>query len=377
MYVMKTKNYFLTLSFTLAFGLMNQVNAQCLVEVTSLNPAVPELQAQVMDSNFTFVWSTGETSWNILAATSGNYCVTATDVSGATCTDCFLVDLADYNSCASYIDLAIDALGLNAQLYAEDPALTYTYLWSNGATTPSITGIPAGFYEVTVTSSSGCSSQATYSYYGAPISGSTCPLHLQAFSYVDPAFPSDVFLSYSFSGGSPVDFLWSFGDGNTSTLATPVYTYSSGGTYFVCVSATDVSGCISDTACTQVDITTLALARSAASANRLVVSTDLARTLDSMSTSSPTSVKSISLQNNVQLFPNPVRDQLSFLAGELVDINIPLTISDLLGNKIISRTLNQKGEHVETVSVAALKPGVYLINYSNNGIIQSGRFVKN
>jgi glucose/arabinose dehydrogenase len=42
--------------------------------------------------------------------------------------------------------------------------------------------------------------------------------------------------------GDPLTYLWSFGDGATSTLASPSHTYSSNGTYFVLLSVRDNNG---------------------------------------------------------------------------------------------------------------------------------------
>lgn len=49
------------------------------------------------------------------------------------------------------------------------------------------------------------------------------------------------------STGSPTSWAWDFGDGNTSTLQNPSHTYAVGGTYTVCLIATNACG--SDTTC--------------------------------------------------------------------------------------------------------------------------------
>ncbi len=46
-------------------------------------------------------------------------------------------------------------------------------------------------------------------------------------------------------GNSTLNFVWNFGDGNTSNAATPCHNYSSNGIYNVTLTATDTSGCIS------------------------------------------------------------------------------------------------------------------------------------
>jgi gliding motility-associated-like protein len=52
-------------------------------------------------------------------------------------------------------------------------------------------------------------------------------------------------INFSPSGenGNMVTYFWEFGDGNTSDLKTPSYTYSAEGVYSVCLTMTDIRGC--------------------------------------------------------------------------------------------------------------------------------------
>ena len=45
------------------------------------------------------------------------------------------------------------------------------------------------------------------------------------------------------NNGFITGYLWTFGDGNTSTLQNPVYTYQASGTYNVTLSVTTAVGC--------------------------------------------------------------------------------------------------------------------------------------
>lgn len=45
------------------------------------------------------------------------------------------------------------------------------------------------------------------------------------------------------TGTAPITYLWTFGDGTTSTLQNPVHTYSSPGTYNACLVIADSTGC--------------------------------------------------------------------------------------------------------------------------------------
>ena len=51
---------------------------------------------------------------------------------------------------------------------------------------------------------------------------------------------------------SPNSWLWDFGDGNTSTSQNPTHTYSSTGTYLVCLTSTN--SCGADSTCINVNI---------------------------------------------------------------------------------------------------------------------------
>ena len=60
--------------------------------------------------------------------------------------------------------------------------------------------------------------------------------------------PDDFTVSFSNQSAAAVTFAWTFGDGNSSSVADPVYTYTAEGDYEVCLTATDAEGC-TDTHC--------------------------------------------------------------------------------------------------------------------------------
>ncbi len=108
---------------------------------------------------------------------------------------------------------------------------TYTYNWSNGATTQSITGLSAGTYTVTVTDGDGCSIavQAIITQPSAPLAPNvtTTPSGPGANNGTATANPS--------GGTAPYTYAWSNG-GTTATIGDLVP-----GTYTVTV--TDANGC--------------------------------------------------------------------------------------------------------------------------------------
>lgn len=134
------------------------------VQVRISGPAVlcPGSSAQLMatatPSGATYAWSTGATTATIAITQPGTYSVTATFPDGQTRTAQYLV-----SGFAVTLAIGGDSLlcpGRSLQLTAATTAAT-AYLWSTGATTPSIQVTQPGIYQVQATYASGCTTQAT------------------------------------------------------------------------------------------------------------------------------------------------------------------------------------------------------------------------
>jgi len=117
------------------------------------------------------------------------------------------------------------------------PVATATYLWSNGATTQDITGLGAGTYTVTATSSGGCTATETYTV----TEPSTIVSNIDSVdnALCNGANNGAIYTSAS-SGGGPLTYSWSTGDttANISNLTAGSY----------CLTITDSLGC-SETVC--------------------------------------------------------------------------------------------------------------------------------
>ncbi len=114
-------------------------------------------------------------------------------------------------------------------------ATPYTYLWSNGATTPSITSVPAGRYSVTVTDAMGC--HKSHGYDLTPVSPVGVGLSVSQETCI---FANDGAITATpFGGTPPYTYGWS-GGGTTSTI-----TGLNHGYYYLHV--TDATGCTRST----------------------------------------------------------------------------------------------------------------------------------
>lgn len=111
------------------------------------------------NSVFSFIWSTGEATQIITPPGDGDYCVTISDGNGCTANDCYYF----YADTSGTCEVSLYLVGSDLYSYATSPnSNTFTYDWSNGATTPNIGPLSAGTYCLTVTDGTGCTVSTCY-----------------------------------------------------------------------------------------------------------------------------------------------------------------------------------------------------------------------
>ena len=116
-------------------------------------------------SPYTYSWNsvpvqTGPTASGLSA---GSYEVTVTDLNGCSTTSDVLISQPAGALAAVALAADVECFGGSSgsiALSVINGTLPITYLWSNGAVTEDLTGIPAGAYTVTVTDANGCSAVA-------------------------------------------------------------------------------------------------------------------------------------------------------------------------------------------------------------------------
>jgi hypothetical protein len=123
---------------------------------------------------YSYLWSNGSTATGITGLTMGSYNLTVTDATGCSATN--------YAEVMQAITISAPVTATPATCTAADGAVIafgsggmppYAYLWSNGATTASQTGLTEGYYTVVVTDANGCIGQG-YGYVSSstPITAS-------------------------------------------------------------------------------------------------------------------------------------------------------------------------------------------------------------
>ena len=185
---------------------------------------------------YTWSWSDGQTGPNATNLSSGTYIVTITDLNFCTKTaPVTITDNAGPTATLKVVNNVTCAGGSNGNIYTSVSGGTtpYTYLWSNGQTTPTATNLPVGVYSLTVTDANGCSAVVDTtitepSVLGGNILG-TNPVCFGG---------STGSVSMNPVGGtSPYTYLWAI-PGNPTTA---VVNNLTAGTYSVTV--TDANGC--------------------------------------------------------------------------------------------------------------------------------------
>ena len=269
---------------------------------------------------YSYLWDANAASQITATATNlgaGTYTVTVSDANGTTATATATVGatptvnatasvVSDYNgadvTCNGASDGAITAV-------ATAGTAPYAYSWSSGATTATLTGLPAGIYTVTVIDSDGCTASATATV--------TEPSLLT----VNAVGNGNGTATATANGGTGAySYFWS----NNQTTATATGLLN-GTTYNV--TATDINGCIA---------------------------TDTVNTTF-------INVSTIELSEQVTVYPNPTASTL-WVNFDLATANtVNLRLMSTLGQEVITRELNGVTATTVALPVDQLPAGVYAL----------------
>lgn len=204
--------------------------------VTSCVPPNGRIDLTVLTpGTYNFIWSNGSTTEDINGLSEGTYSVTVSDLSGCSAEASYFVanevqiPTVIANAFATICTLSVGTINLLV-----DPPGTYTFNWSNGATSQNLTNLPLGTYTVTVTSAAGCTNTQSATIISAsnPISITNVVEQNNTSCGIPNGSLEAVML-----GPGNYNFIWS--NGATSAVNTNL----AAGNYTV--TATDQDGCIS------------------------------------------------------------------------------------------------------------------------------------
>ena len=219
-----------------AANISSQTNATCNGSANGTASAT----ATGGTSPYTYLWNTtpAQTSQTATGLSAGTYTVTVADASG--CSSTQTVGIIQPSVLTASTIATAASCGQSdgtASANANGGTPSYSYLWNNGQTTSSASGLSAGNYSVIITDVNGCSGTFTIT-----ISNSNGPT---AAAGTSATITSGNSTNLTSSGG--ITYSWSPSNGLSCTnCSNPVASPNQTTTY--CVIATDAGGC-SDSAC--------------------------------------------------------------------------------------------------------------------------------
>ncbi|GAB3194535.1 hypothetical protein GCM10027293_03000 [Pontibacter aydingkolensis] len=278
-------------------------------------------------TDYTYLWSNGATTQAINVMEAGDYTVTVTGTG-----NCSVTSAATTVTVNELPTAAITADGPTTFCQGGSVTLAATegtsYLWSNGATTRSITVTGSGSYTVTVTNAKGCSatSQATV---------------VQANEI--PTKPAIVHNGHLLASSAVSGNQWYLNGVAISGATSQTLTVTKSGNYSVIViSASQCVSVMSDEV--TVNITALA--------------------------------KESEAVNGVQVYPNPNtgRFTIGFTVNKTEKVKLVLVNS--IGKVLYENTQSRvAGTHEEQVSLHNLPTGVYILQIHTNGKVLNRKIV--
>ncbi len=176
-------------------------------------------------------------------------------------------------------------------------------------------------------------------YRLGPIDGSICDtLGIDNIPWAWWRFDQDTanFLKFEFTDLSAyevTEWLWSFGDGNTSATQHPIHKYKDKGVYEVCLIAKNKNG--ADTLCRTLNIG--------------IASID---TKDNL--------------NKIEVFPNPCDDYFVINVLEYFPERMMMSLIDLNSKEVLSKRLYEGSNPLD---LSHLSQGVYLLNIRENNVL--------
>jgi gliding motility-associated-like protein len=192
-------------------------------------------------SPYSYLWTNGQTVQDLINVGTGNYSLTISDNNGCQIT-------LSENISAPAQPLTTSATTANVSCFGfSDGQITlatlggvspYEYQWSNGQTASLIDSLTAGLYSVLVTDANGCENSLS-----VQITQPNQILNNFSSSTQLGCIPAHIDFTYPVNDPT-LSFSWDFGNGQSSNVQNPSYTYLSAGCFDVSLTITAANGCV-------------------------------------------------------------------------------------------------------------------------------------
>ena len=255
--------------------------------------------------------------------------------------------------------------------YTDSSCVTYFYntsvtnngyvIWNVDGVTYSVTptvNLTNGYHNVyqTVYDQTGniCDTAYQSIYVNCQNSGTVtpvgCQVNSQFYVFADSTNAGNYF-AYNFSSGNGVlSYLWSFGDGTTSTQQYPFHQYAVPGQYVICLTVTSTSGTTtcSDSYCDSSSVQRMAAGFQMSQVNVIPLAV--------------TGIKQAELLTQLNAYPNPIADELTIEATTKDGSKLNYSLIDALGRVVLQGNIENSKAIINTSS---LEKGFYSLSITN------------
>lgn len=274
---------------------------------------------------YSYHWSNGKTTKSIINLTPGKYKITLTD--GNNCNTIDSVTINKFicptitinsgiknNSCNNTCDGSVSLTNI-ANVFSP-----YTLNWSTGQNSDSLTNLCAGVYTLTVTDIKNCFAMDSFEVYQPD------PIRIIVDSIRHYSQNSPGFILIDSVSGNNIKYSWTGPEGFTSEK--PDIFNLQPGCYDLKLTDT-ISGCFLDT---------------------IICISNL------------TSSFNISVNNKVEIYPNPASGHINIDFGNSTSIPEKIILLDKSGREIISEPIKQ-GTGIHILDLANLRPGLFFLKF--------------
>ncbi len=334
---------------------------------------------------FTFNWSNGGTTQTISGLNEGDYAVTVSDQSGCSVTATAHITYHPPVSVSTQITQEIlcngDSTG-EIVATASDGFPPYSYSWSNGETTTTISNLPAGDYTITVTDQCGNTAVEKVSFkepdsLDVRLTGNLYNLHSICLVRV---------VAHASGGTSPYSYEWFDINGNSLGTNSSIWLWADN--YYIIV-ITDANGCVAGwwfyvPGCNksmdvndspelntsipypETDIV-LDYGSQPNNNNASKVSQNRGTTSDENAENQiydidlVNGLKSLGIGPEINAFPNPADETLNISLEFPYDVNAQIVLLNSMGQIVLPIGWSQTFSYEKTVDVSNLGTGVYYL----------------
>ncbi len=240
-------------------------------------------------------------------------------------------------------DMYVVKLGAPIVCNATSSNINVTSCSSYTSPSGNYTWSSSGTYNDTIPNAAGCDSVITIN-----LTINTLDIGFSLYPDPDTTQMHHWFAVDTVTGTPPYTYLWGWGDGNTSTGATPSHTYSAAAFYAICLSVTDGAGCTT----TYCDSSTYI---SKTEEERLIITINVVTQL-------PNGITTVTpQQNNLNIIPNPCS------TCEITGVENPndLTVTDIIGRKLTATFT--KSANGYNINLPETTTGLFIIRNTKTG----------